>query len=52
MTTESAVYFARDLARHDSPKLAEIGRMLLSIKSDEDLVLAVRMIQTIAPALR
>jgi hypothetical protein len=44
---DGAIGFARDLARHDDPKFAEMGRKLLSIKSDEQLLKAVELIQLV-----
>lgn len=51
MTTEHAREFAISLCRSDEPKFRSIGQKLLALKTDEDLVNAVRLIEAIAPTL-
>ncbi len=50
MTTEEAIHFARDLARHKSPKLASIGRKLLTIKKDPRMLLAIQRLDRLEDA--
>ncbi len=44
---DEAIAFARDCARSDSDKIASIGRSLLAIKKDEDLLTTVKIVETL-----